>query len=148
MIFSPEEIFSPGKEFRWGGSFSGRKLSDGIFPQGEFFQFPGEVVPPWGDSSPREIVSYFLREAVFPGQRGCPGDVVPWDGGFCPGEEMLASARSCVPRGWNVPWGEVISLRGEILDNEGAEEDDEGQSREQAVVVGWRGPVSETCGDG
>ncbi len=62
MIFSPEEIFSPGKEFRWGGSFSGRKLSDGIFPQGDSLQFPGEVVStpspgvivpsPWGDSSP------------------------------------------------------------------------------------------------
>jgi len=46
-------IFSLVKEFRWGGSFSGRKLSDGIFPQGDSFQFPGEVVSRWGDSSPR-----------------------------------------------------------------------------------------------
>lgn len=100
------------------------------------------------------IVSYFLREAVFPGQCGCPGDVVPWDGGFLRGGEMLASARSCVPRGWNVPWGKVISLRGEILDKEvgspgwvlGAEEEDEGQSREKMVVVRWRGPVCERCG--
>ncbi len=61
MIFFPEEIFFPVKEFRWGGSFSGRKLSDGIFPLGDSFQFPGEVVFPWGDSSPGEIVSYFLR---------------------------------------------------------------------------------------
>lgn len=50
MIFSPEAIFCPGKEFRWGGSFSGRKLSDGIFPQGDSFPFPGEVVSPCGDS--------------------------------------------------------------------------------------------------
>jgi hypothetical protein len=67
---------------------------------------------------------------------------------------MLAAARSCVPRGWNVPWGKVISLRGEILDKEvgspgwvlGAEEEDEGQSREKMVVVGWRGPVCKRCG--
>jgi hypothetical protein len=67
---------------------------------------------------------------------------------------MLASARSCVPRGWNVLWGEVISLPGEILNKEGvspgwvlgAEEEDGGHGMEKTVVVGWRGPVCKRCG--
>jgi hypothetical protein len=83
----------------------GRKLSDGIFPQGDSFQFPREVVSPWGDSSPGEIVSYFLREAVFPGQCGCPGEVVPWDGGFLPGGEMLRRRGVVFPEDGTLPGG-------------------------------------------